>query len=386
MTHVPATCRAGRPYRAYYHLGNTLLSRNVITTSQLTEDANIQFMAVACVFSLTQSPELCPDIAKTAATELALNALAQGRPGEESEVLLVHLAVVAQMTEGPRFCRRLASPTTIDLLMRLALVTPPREKAEISSSARFDETKEGWTEEKRSDGNGGDNRTTCDAGGDGVRGVGDKFNSTQSDTTKKTSIAGNGGLEDRNIDADSGGGELASAKRGSGVVEDGGRCSSDKNEKRRVNRQPLPCIKRFSGSSVKVASPYMGALRYCVVTIAEHIGEIFDREHGSGESSAEGGGGAGNGSTSSLSDVTQMVVSRCRPSIMFDSSRSQRLIAVVVDESTSEMPSDLFKYRSFQVKCTSLATLRTSTTTAPSASGMKNSRPRSARRGTCSAD
>lgn len=59
-------------------------------------------MAAACIFSLAQSAELCPDIAESGAADLALADLANGgRPGQagqkESEFLLAQLAVVAQV-------------------------------------------------------------------------------------------------------------------------------------------------------------------------------------------------------------------------------------------------------------------------------------------------
>lgn len=79
-------------------------------------------MAVACVFSLTQSSELRPEIAKSGAADLALEALSafeyQGL--EKSEYLLAQLAVVAQMARDPQFCRRLAAPEIIDLLTSIA--------------------------------------------------------------------------------------------------------------------------------------------------------------------------------------------------------------------------------------------------------------------------
>lgn len=69
---------------------------------QLTKDDSIKFMAAACIFSLAQSGELCPDIAESGAADLALEDLANGgRPEQagqkESEFLLAQLAVVAQV-------------------------------------------------------------------------------------------------------------------------------------------------------------------------------------------------------------------------------------------------------------------------------------------------
>ena len=48
---------------------------------------------------------------------------------------------------------------------------------------------------------------------------------------------------------------------------------------------PLPKIK-VASVSVKVASAYMGALRYCVVTIAERLGSTLDQNVGVGRPSS----------------------------------------------------------------------------------------------------
>lgn len=243
-------------------------------------------MAAACIFSLAQSAELCPDIAESGTADLALEDLANGgRPGQggqkESEFLLAQLAVVAQViireTSGeclqrvvggyrlnpsprsqnrqalspadsdaikpdgefyseyvflfqklvgrilllpfdvqvafePRFCRRLASPETVDLLIMLALGTAPENKREQHGP------------EKASDYEGG-------GGGGGWK--------------NKGSERVNGG---DNVD------------RGGGY-----------GEPRRAGSAPVP-----SGEKVNVITPYVGALRYCVVTIVERLGSILD--------------------------------------------------------------------------------------------------------------
>eukprot|EP00903_Cladosiphon_okamuranus_P019404 g17841.t1 len=188
----------------------------------LTTDESIKFMAAACIFSLAQSAELCPDIAESGAADLALEDLATGgRPGqagqEESEFLLAQLAVVAQVAVEPRFCRRLASPETIDLLVVLALGTAPKDRRGHRGS------------EEAKDFEGGTGGKTKGSG----RGSGDDH------------VGGSGG--------------------GGGVEPQG------------TAAPKLPQqVKRFSGEKVKVATPYVGALRYCVVTIVERLGGILD--------------------------------------------------------------------------------------------------------------
>lgn len=78
-------------------------------------------MAVACVFSLTKSPNLRGEIINTGAADMALEALHSFRAPrlKESEYLLAQLAVVSQMTAEPKFCRRLAAPEIIDLLVTI---------------------------------------------------------------------------------------------------------------------------------------------------------------------------------------------------------------------------------------------------------------------------
>lgn len=121
----------------------------------------------------------------------------------------------------PRFCRRLASPETVDLLVVLALGTTPKNKSEYRGA----EEANGWK----------------GAGGGGGGGEGRK---------SKSSRLGNGGDH-----ADSG---------GSGC------------ESQDIATKLAPAAKRYSGERVNVATPYVGALRYCVVTIVERLGSILD--------------------------------------------------------------------------------------------------------------
>lgn len=221
--------------------------------AQLTNDDNIQFMAVACMYSLTQSPELRADFAESGAAELALEALVHDRPGHESECLLAQLAVVAQMAGEPTFCRRLASPETVRLLMRLALGEP--EENETS-----DITEQKVNGVKPTD-DGEHNRRDSDDDGHQKQGV------------------NGGGYQG------SGGGDKS---RGS---NDGTLRRGD----RQLTFEFLRKSKRVSANSVKVASPYLSAVRFCVVTIAEHLGGILQA-------------GGETGRTLPTSDVSIMVV------------------------------------------------------------------------------
>lgn len=135
----------------------------------------------------------------------------------------------------PRFCRRLASPEIVDLLVVLALGTTPKNKREHRDS---DEAKD------RDEGGGGKSKGIgrC-SGGDHVG-----------------SSGGGGGDE----------------PQGTAVL--------------------VQQVKRFSGEKVNVATPYVGALRYCVVTIVERLGGILDD------------GGEFERASSSL-EMTSMVVS-----------------------------------------------------------------------------
>lgn len=123
----------------------------------MANDDGIQFMAVACVFSLTQSPELLPDIVESGAADLALDALGHprcsGRGG--GEYLLAQLAVVAQVAKEPRFCRRLASPGTIDLLVRLARYGTEEDEP-LSEESGEDDTVS--PKEEEGDGGAGERR------------------------------------------------------------------------------------------------------------------------------------------------------------------------------------------------------------------------------------
>lgn len=142
------------------------------------------------------------------------------------------------MAVEPRFCRRLASPETIDLLVVLALGTTPKNKKE-----------HGGSEEANDYEGGGDGKSEGSGRGDG------------------------GGHADR---SGGGGGEPQS-----------------------TGTKLSPQVKRYSGEKVNVATPYVGALRYCVVTIVERLGSILDV----GEEFER---------TSSTLEMTSMVVSLLR--------------------------------------------------------------------------
>ena len=137
-----------------------------------------------------------------------------------------------QVAVEPRFCRRLASPETIDLLVVLALGTTPK-KGEHRGS------------EGANDGEGG-------GGGGNIEGSG----------------LGNGG-------------DLVDSSGGGGGEPKG---------------TVTKMVKRYSGEKVNVATPYVGALRYCVVTIVERLGSILD-------------GGGEFERTSSTLEMVSMVVS-----------------------------------------------------------------------------
>lgn len=141
------------------------------------------------------------------------------------------------MAVEPRFCRRLASPETIDLLVVLALGSTPKNKREHDGSEQANDV----------EGRGGGEKSEGSARG------------------------GGGG----HVDSDGGGGEPQGT----------------------VTKSPQ--VKRFSGEKVNVATPYVGALRYCVVSIVERLGSILDDE---GEFER----------TSSALEMTSMVVSLVR--------------------------------------------------------------------------
>lgn len=162
---------------------------------------------------------------------------------------------VAQVAVEPRFCRRMASAKMIDLLMTLALGDTPDKKAEHGRPRPDAE----WT----NNGSGG-------SGGSG-----------------SPSTSGREG---------SGGGDTAVDGGGKGGVRSNGIGSP------RPQRPGRPTKgKRFSGERVKVATPYVGALRYCVVTIVERVGSILNDD---GEYER----------ASSPSGMTSMVVSVCNES------------------------------------------------------------------------
>ncbi|CAM9705796.1 unnamed protein product [Ectocarpus sp. 8 AP-2014] len=205
---------------------------------KLTKDENIKFMAAACIFSLAQSVDLCSDIAESGAADLALEDLANGgQPGqngqEESEFLLAQLAIVAQVAVEPRFCRRMASAKMIDLLMTLALGDAPDKKTE---HGRPRPDAEGTNDGSgRSGGFGAPNTSWREGSGGG-----------------NTVIDGGGGK---------------------------GGVRSDGIGSPRPQRSGWPMKgKRFSGERVKVATPYVGALRYCVVAIVERVGTILNAD------------------------------------------------------------------------------------------------------------
>ncbi len=130
------------------------------------------------------------------------------------------------MAVEARFCRRLASPQNIDLFVKLALGAAPKGKKEPRATAASANDPKGSgsvPEGSRADCGNGDG----DGDGGGSSGGG-----------------GGGG----------GGGEAQAAT-------------------------PTPKTRmktRLSGGKVKVASPYVGTLRYCVVAIVERLGSILD--------------------------------------------------------------------------------------------------------------
>lgn len=143
------------------------------------------------------------------------------------------------MAAEPRFCRRLASPETIDLLIVLALGTTLKTKR----------------------GHGGSEQASdCEGGGGGGERKGE--DSGRTDDGDRVDYGGGGGGEP----------QVTAVKT---IVHQ---------------------VKRFSGEKVSVASPYVGALRYCVVTIVERLGSILD-DGGEFER------------TSSTLEMTSMVVS-----------------------------------------------------------------------------
>ena len=297
---------------------------------QLTTDGDVKFMASACIFGLSQSPELCSDIAESGAADQALQDLALCRSGEESDFLLAQLAVVAQLAGDPRFSRRLKSPATVDLLMRLALGGSGEEDANVKTIVKG--VGAGGGGEGGGDGGGG-------AGGDGP--TSNQTESTEDAATGVVSFdagggrrhhegSGGDGLADGDrleqhekrgsagfhadsaavIGSSSGWGADGRGPGGGGGVDSGGigdddygamESSSSSGRAQQQQQQfklvPLPKIKITSAVSVKVASAYMGALRYCVVTIAERLGATLDQS------------AAGVGRPSSPWDVTNTVVS-----------------------------------------------------------------------------
>lgn len=163
---------------------------------------------------------------------------------------------VAQVAVEPRFCRRMASAKMIDLLMTLALGDAPDKKTE---HGRPRPDAEGTNDGSgRSGGSGAPNTSGREGSGRG-----------------NTVIDGGGGK----------GGEI-----------------SDGIGSPRPQRPGWPMKgKRFSGERVNVATPYVGALRYCVVAIVERVGTILNAD---GEYER----------ASSPAEMTVMVVSVCNES------------------------------------------------------------------------
>lgn len=150
----------------------------------------------------------------------------------------------------------MASAKMIDLLMTLALGDTPDKKSEHG-------------------------RPRPDA-----EGTNDGSGRIQRSGAPNTS--GREGSGGGNIASDGGGGKGAARSDGVGSP--------------RPQRPGWPTkVKRFSGEKVRVATPYVGALRYCVVAIVERVGSILNAD---GEYER----------ASSPSEMTSMVVSVCNES------------------------------------------------------------------------
>lgn len=173
---------------------------------------------MACVFYLTQSPELCPRLEQSGASDFALEALAH-HPDVESDLQLVQLAIVAHMAREPRFCRRLATSGRIDLLMHLAEDKITEGCIERIHDARPSEQRIMVSE------NSGD-----DQGSSGS-------------SSQRDSVVGN--------EFQHGAHEVTSVPR-------------------------TPRARKLSGNSVRVASPLKSSLRFCVVGIAESLGRLTE--------------------------------------------------------------------------------------------------------------
>lgn len=180
-------------------------------------------MAAACIYSLSRSPNLRSAIADSGAVEFTLEALAQSE--RESEYVLAQLALIAQMAGEPKVCRRLVSTASVDLLEKLSL---------------------GWFQGK-----------------DREPSTFDVFNTTKDQNN----------CRDSNYDeSHSHGGEKRSAEACS---KSGGGLDEAYIPQRPGGSKPMK-LEAPPGKRVKVTSPFLSAVRYSVVTIAEHLGLMLD--------------------------------------------------------------------------------------------------------------
>lgn len=204
---------------------------------ELTCNDDIQFMAVACVFSLTQTAELRPQISESGAADLALEALLHSQKVER-ESQLAQLAVVAQMARESRFCGRLADPQTIDLLMRL--VQGGGEDENVRAINEEAPSKLGRNSSSNGEGNGGD------TGGSSIATPAGNLNDGHNGGSRRDSVDGAGTRV--------------------GVSHEGQASSRGNNAKLQTNSKGRPSL------NVRVASPHEGNVRFCVVSIAESLG------------------------------------------------------------------------------------------------------------------
>lgn len=214
-------------------------SSSCFDKEKATRDNNIQFMAVACIFSLAQSPELCLDIADGGAGDLALDVLARGPPDFESEVVLAQLAVLAEISSAPRFCRRLACLKNIDFLMQMAfggseIEGTPTLSKEVKTSSDSSENRTGI---------GGSDGT--DDGGGSV-----EIHSIEEKVRHGVNLDGRVGVDE-----------------GVSSISRDGKSQSHVTQEPKISR-----FGKLSGANVKVTSPFWSSLRYCVVTISDHLG------------------------------------------------------------------------------------------------------------------
>lgn len=180
-------------------------------------------MAAACIYSLARSPNLRSAIADSGAVELTLDALAQS--GRESEYVLAQLALIAQMVRKPKVCRRLVSMATVDLLEKLSL---------------------GWSQ-----------------GNDPEPSAFDVFI-----TRKGQNICRNSNYDESHSDGDEKGSAKACSKSG-GVLD-------EPNIPQWLGGSKPIKVEALHGKRVKVTSPFLSAVRYSIVTIAEHLGLMLD--------------------------------------------------------------------------------------------------------------